>query len=158
MIKDVNSDTPPSAYSDEVADQPVYGPNSTIATYFGDDASLSRLESITLSEMEEGEGEEEQADADNSLSETLDDESDDNESDADLESSSYVPSIVSHRGEPTVGDLDPPLLPPHFASIHQFTRPVKESLGSRFGKESRRKFTDQVRAAVEKELQSEYWV
>jgi hypothetical protein len=121
--------------------------NDTIAASFGGDASLPSLD-YSLSEMTV---EEEVIDTDEALS---DDTEIDDDDDAAMDSS--LPPIILHADEPTVGDLD--MLPPSFASIHKFTRPLKEKMGSRFNKESRRQIAKLVRSAIEDELQSEYWV
>ena len=84
------------------------------------------------------------------------------ESDPDLIPSSASLSsddIVDLVEEPTLAnELNFTALPPSFAAVHQFTRPVKEKLGSRFNKESREKIANKVRDALEKELNSDHWM
>jgi hypothetical protein len=84
------------------------------------------------------------------------------ETDSDLVPSSaslLSYDLVDAVEEPTPANaLNLTVLPPSFAAVHQFTRPLKEQLGLRFNKESRTKIANKVRDALEKELNSDHWM
>ncbi|KAL3916698.1 MAG: hypothetical protein SGILL_005060 [Bacillariaceae sp.] len=148
-----------------VATAPV---NQTMSDYFGDDASLSRLDS-PVKEAVPAAG---VIDSDDSFADAGEMEED---SVVDVEemkevdgmdvlvpSSASLEETVEELEAPTLIEEDdkvsPSVLPPSFATIHRFTRPVKDKLASTLGKSARQKMVNKVRTAVEKELNSDQWV
>ncbi|KAL3923235.1 MAG: hypothetical protein SGILL_001769, partial [Bacillariaceae sp.] len=125
--------------------------NGTIAAYFGDDASLSRLDSPV---KEASTDNRDQVENDDSLS---GDFAMEQEEELDMEevkvdgldvlvpsSASLVEPVEEDLEAPTITkeDESPAMLPPTLAVIHRFTRPVKDTLGFRLNKEARQKMVE----------------
>jgi hypothetical protein len=142
--------------------------DQTMTGYFGDEASLSRLDSpVNMKEL----GADNVIDSDDSFAGAGEMEEEEEVVDIDalkdvdgmdilVPSSALLPKNVEELEAPTLTDFDssPSMLPPSLAVIHRFTRPVKNKLGSTLSKSARRKMLEKVRVAVEKELASDQWV